>query len=129
MRGVAAGIAQTNHGVKSGIQRMSPGDGLVYYAPRTAYPDGAALKEFTAIGRVADADPWQADEGEFQPWRRSIDYDATAHSAPIAPLLEVLEFTRGNRNWGFVLRRGQVELSHHDFAVIADAMGSRLPAE
>ena len=62
LRGVALGIAQTNHGVKSGIKRMQPGDGLVYYSPKTSYPDGDPLREFTAIGRIADGEAWQADE-------------------------------------------------------------------
>jgi hypothetical protein len=57
LRGVAGGFAQTNHGVKSGIQRMGPGDGLVYYSPKTAYPDGEPLRQFTAIGVVVDAPP------------------------------------------------------------------------
>ena len=43
---------------------------------------------------------------------------------PIAPLLEVLELTRGNRNWGFIMRRGQVEVTAHDFGVIATEMGA-----
>lgn len=32
LRGVALGIVQTSHGAKSGIQRMSPGDGPVSYS-------------------------------------------------------------------------------------------------
>ena len=124
LRGVALAFAQTNHGVKSGIQRMKPGDGLVYYSPKTAYPEGDQLREFTAIGVIADAEPWQEEEGTFQPWRRTVDYDAAATATPIAPLLEVLELTRGNKNWGFIMRRGQVEISEHDFRVIAGQMGS-----
>lgn len=126
LRGVAGGFAQTNHGVKTGIQRMSPGDGLVYYSPKTAYPDGDPLREFTAIGRIADHEPWQEDEGEWKPWRRKVDYDTTAAATPIAPLLDVLELTRGNSNWGFIMRRGQVEITQHDFELIAREMGSSL---
>lgn len=127
LRGVELGIVQTNHGAKSGIQRMQPGDGLIYYSPKTAYPDGDPLREFTAIGIIANADPWQADESSmvgatFTPWRRTVDYARDATATPIAPLLEVLELTRGNRNWGFIMRRGQVELTKHDFDVIAHAM-------
>lgn len=126
LRGVALGIVQTNHGAKSGIQRMQPGDGLVFYSPKTAYPEGDALREFTAIGTVKEGDAWQADEGDFRPWRRSVEYDPAARAAPIAPLLDVLELTRGNRNWGLIMRRGQVELSEHDFRVIARQLGSAL---
>jgi hypothetical protein len=64
------------------------------------------------------------EEGTFQPWRRKVEYDAGAKATPIAPLLDVLELTRGNKNWGFIMRRGQVEISEHDFRVIAGQMGS-----
>jgi hypothetical protein len=36
----------------------------------------------------------------------------------------VLELTRGKKNWGFIMRRGQVEMSQHDFDVIAREMGA-----
>ena len=120
-QGVEQAIAQTNHGVRGGIQRMSPGDGLVYYSPRESYPDGIQLRHFTAIGFVADAEPWQTETGL---WRRTVDYDRSATSTPIAPLLDELLFTRGNSNWGFVMRRGQLEISQHDFGVIAREMGA-----
>ena len=120
LRGVDLGTVQTNHGVRSGIQRMAPGDGLVYYSPKTAYPDGDPLREFTAIGVVVDSEPWQSETGL---WRRVVTY-TTAHSTPIAPLLDALELTRGNKNWGFIMRRGQVEISQHDFDVIAGEMGA-----
>ena len=111
LRGIELGIVQTNHGVRSGIQRMSAGDGLVFYSPKTAYPDGDPLREFTGIGIVADGEPWQEvpsqpGEGDFRPWRRAVRF-APADATPIAPLLEVLEVTRGNRNWGFMMRRAR----------------------
>jgi len=123
LRGVSLGIAQTNHGAAS-IKRLQPGDGLVYYSPKTSYPDGDPLREFTAIGRIADGDAWQADVDDRHPWRRAVEYDESAHSTPIAPLLEVLELTRGNRNWGFIMRRGQIEVTQHDFELIAAEMGA-----
>lgn len=128
LRGVSLGIAQTNHGARSGIQRMRPGDGLVYYSPKTDYPQGDRLREFTAIGRIADGDAWQVDAelmtGDVRPWRRKVEYDELAHAVPIAPLLEVLELTRGNPNWGLLMRRGQVEVTPRDFGVIAAEMGA-----
>lgn len=124
LRGVELGIVQTNHGVKSGIQRMKPGDGLVYYSPKTAYPVGDPLREFTAIGVIAEGEAWQENEGEFNPWRRHVRYDKTARAAPIAPLLDVLELTRGNKNWGFIMRRGQVEITESDFETVAREMGA-----
>lgn len=124
LRGVSLGIAQTSHGARAGIQRMRPGDLLVYYSPKTRYPDGEPLREFTAIGRVSEGEAWQAEAGEFRPWRRRVEYDESAHAVPISPLLEVLELTRGNRNWGMTMRRGQVEVTPGDFAIIATEMGA-----
>ena len=124
LRGVELGIAQTNHGAKAGVQRMQPGDGFVFYSPKTSYPEGDPLREFTAIGRIAPGEAWQADDGDFHPWRRKVDYDGGAHPIPIAPLLDVLDLTRGHRNWGFAMRRGHLELTEHDFGVIAREMGA-----
>ncbi|MDB5518551.1 MAG: hypothetical protein JWQ17_5309 [Tardiphaga sp.] len=66
----------------------------------------------------------QADTGGgFCPFRRDVDWRA-AVEAPIKPLLGHLEFTTAGRNWGFQLRFGLFEISEHDMAVIAAAMGA-----
>jgi hypothetical protein len=127
LRGVELGIAQTNHGAQSGVKRMQPGDGFVYYSPKTSYPEGEPLREFTAIGRIAEGEPWQAESDPdmmagIRPWRRRVDYALEARPTPIAPLLPVLDLTRGNSNWGFIMRRGHLEITKHDFDVIAEAM-------
>lgn len=124
LRAVALGIAQVNHGSKAGMQRMRPGDGVAYYSPKTAYPEGDPLREFTAIGVVDEGEPWQAEDGDVRPWRRRVLYVEGIRPAPIGSLLDVLELTRGRANWGIILRRGLVELSGHDFAHIAEAMGA-----
>jgi hypothetical protein len=129
-RGVDQGIAQVNHGSKAGVAKLRPGDGLVYYSPKSTYPDGPALRTFTAIGRIADGDPWQAapvsmgSRGEVSPWRRRVEYLDGAIEAKIEPLLAVLELTRSTPNWGWLMRRGLLELTDGDFAVIAREMGA-----
>jgi hypothetical protein len=124
LRGVSQGIAQTNHGAKFGVARMAPGDGFVYYSPKDVYPDGHSLRAFTAIGTVAPGEVWQAEQGDFRPWRRKVDWDGSAEAAPITPLLDVLDLTRGIRNWGLQLQKGHLELSEHDFGIIASQMGA-----
>jgi hypothetical protein len=121
LRGVERGIAQIGHGKAAGLRRMSAGDGFVYYSPRSAYPEGAPVQAFTAIGRVADDEVWQADEGDFKPWRRRIDYEPDAHETPIADLKDRLALT-ATPNWGYALRRGLLELTPEDFALIHAAM-------
>ncbi len=101
---------------------MGESDGLVYYSPKTDI-DGEPLKQFTAIGRIADDEVYQADElGNFRPWRRRIDYDLDAIDTSIRPLLPVLDLTRDNPNWGYQLRRGLLEISRRDFEVIRQQM-------
>jgi hypothetical protein len=122
-RGVELGIAQIGHGRRGPLLRMAPGDGLVYYSPRETLGSNRPLRAFTAIGRVADGEVWQADEGEFQPWRRRVDYVADTADVAVADLDGRLELT-ARPSWGHALRRGLVPLSAADFAVIGGAMGA-----
>src|SRR5664280_67128 len=85
-RGVGLGIAQIGHGKRGGLDRMRPGDWLIYYSPRVSLGSKEPLQAFTAIGRVADEEVWQADEGDFKPWRRRVDYDAGAVETPLQSL-------------------------------------------
>jgi hypothetical protein len=117
-RGVSLGIAQLGHGKRDGLARLSPGDWLVYYSPRTSLHDGAMLQAFTAIGEVADPEIWQADEGSFRPWRRRVRY-LPAKAAAIRDLS--LDLT-AQPSWGYQLRRGLIALSERDFQLIHSAM-------
>ncbi|MGX1776291.1 EVE domain-containing protein [Nocardia brasiliensis] len=127
LRGVELGITQANHGKRAAVERMRPGDGLIYYSPRTGIRSGAPVRAFTAIGTVDERPVWQAEPAElpgggcFQPWRRSISYRADAKETAIDDLRGQLDLT-GTPNWGMVLRRGLIELTAHDHAVIARAM-------
>ena len=60
--------------------------------------------------------------GGFCPFRRDVDWFATS-DAPMQPLLETLDFTRGNKNWGYQLRFGLFAISDNDIRTIAQAMG------
>lgn len=118
--GVAGGFAMMNHGKLAPLQRLSPGDGLAYYSPKTAYPDGAALKAFTAIGTVGPDAPYAAEmPSGMRVFRREIDW-FNARETPISDLTDRLEFTRGN--WGMLARRGLFEVSDADFQTIRTAM-------
>ena len=121
-----AGFMQVNHGKKAPLQRIRAGDGVTYYSPAETIGAKDRLQSFTTIGRVRGEELYQGVMGgDFTPWRRNVDY-AESREAPIAPLLEQLEFTRGNRNWGYQMRFGLFEISEHDFRVIAEAMGAEV---
>ncbi|BAL87760.1 hypothetical protein AMIS_25400 [Actinoplanes missouriensis 431] len=118
-RGVDRGIAQLGHGKRAGLARLAAGDRLVYYSPRTSLRDGDPLQAFTALGVIADDEIWQADEGDFQPWRRRVGYLPGAVETPIRSL--GLDFT-AQPGWGVQLRRGLVPLGEDDFGRIHAAM-------
>ena len=117
-RGRVEGIIQANHGKEAPLKRMRPGDGVVIYSPRLSYPDGDALQAFTQIGRIAAGDVFAA--GTM--WRRAVDWQAAAMPAPIRPMLDQLDITRGLPNWGAAFRFGLTKLSRGDFARISRAM-------
>ncbi len=121
------GIVQAGHGKSAPLLRMQPGDGVVIYSPRATYPDGPALQAFTAIGTIAEAAPWIGEMGGgFKPWRRAVTWTEAA-PAPIRPLLEELELTRGLASWGMAFRYGLRPLVGADFDRIIRAMGAILP--
>ncbi|WP_055525383.1 EVE domain-containing protein [Streptomyces graminilatus] len=120
-RGTKAGIVQLGHGKRPGLARLSPGDRLVYYSPRTSLRDGEPLQAFTAIGEITDDEIWQADEGDFRPWRRRARYAEHATEVPIRRFDGSLDLTSA-ANWGHQLRRGLVELTEDDFRRIRSAM-------
>ncbi|GIG61926.1 UPF0310 protein [Longispora fulva] len=119
-RGTALGIAQLGHGKRPPLARLSPGDWLVYYSPRTSMRGGEPLQAFTAIGEISDEEIWQADEGDFQPWRRRVGYLPDVTETPVRDL-EGLDLT-ADPNWGYALRRGLLELTGSDFRAIRSAM-------
>jgi hypothetical protein len=139
----AHGFVQLGHGKAGPLERMRPGDGFAYYSPRVAYPDGAPLQAFTAIGRITegaiyalDLQPGtstsatggaagnapQAGAAAEPTFRRNASF-LDALPAPIKPLLEALSFTRSKTYRGAAFRYGLVRIPREDFATIAAAMG------
>jgi hypothetical protein len=60
-RGVSGGFVMANHGRRAPLARMSPGDGVLVYSPRTAHPDGAPLRAITIVGEITGAEPEPSD--------------------------------------------------------------------
>ena len=124
-RGIKGGFTQASHGKITGPKRLGNGDRIVFYSPRTDYPDGDPLQRFTAIGSVIDDEPFQVEmTPDFHPWRRRVKFERCAE-APIQPLIGDLDFIRNKQSWGFVFRRGLFEISQADFDKIAKAMKSK----
>src|SRR5262245_361241 len=113
-RAVEGGFMQVCHGKAGPLKRIEPGDGVAYYSPAETFGGTDRLQTFTAIGRVHVGEPHLFDmSGGFRPYRRDVTW-ADATPAPIRPLLEALEFTSGNPNWGYRLRFGVLEIGERD---------------
>jgi len=127
-RGRAEGFMQVCHGKAAPLRRLAPGDRVAYYSPTATFGGQDRLQAFTAIGTLRRGSPYQVEMGEgFCPFRRDVDWLA-ARPQPIAPLLECLDLTRGQRNWGYQFRFGRLALSAADMDLIAHAMQAALPA-
>ena len=127
-RGVAGGFTQANHGKPHVLRRMAKDDWVVFYSPRTAFEHGEPLQAFTAIGRITDDAPYQAEvTPDFQPWRRNVVF-LPCTTTPIRPLLERLQFITDPQRRGYKFRFGVFRIDEPDFLLIRAAMTQPLAA-
>jgi hypothetical protein len=120
--GVEGGFTQADHGRDTRLRRLHRGDGIAFYSARTAVGTGRPLQRFTALGVVADDEPYQVEVGpDVRPWRRRVDFEQVV-AVPIRPLLPALVFIEDEDRWGLPFRRGLFEVQAADFGVIAGAL-------
>lgn len=120
--GRAEGFMQVCHGKSAPLRRLRQGDGVIYYSPAMIMGGKDRLQSFTAQGVISNDTVYQVDMGQgFLPYRRDVQWNDTMIIS-IRPLLDRLELTRGKTNWAYPFRFGLLELSEHDFKLIAEAM-------
>jgi hypothetical protein len=120
--GVEGGFTQADHGRDTRLRRLSRGDGIAFYSPRLALATGKPLQQFTALGVIADDEPYRVELGpDLVPWRRRVDFERV-RAVPIRPLLPMLGFVSDEQKWGLPFRRGLFEVTAGDFGAIAGAM-------
>ncbi len=97
-----------NHGKRAPLARMSVGDRILIYSPKTSYPDGDPLRAITFVGTVTGDAPEPSDviPGGF---RRA----ASLHEITPVPLADLRDHLPTGR-----LRFGCFELPAEDAAVI-----------
>lgn len=124
-RGAVGGFMQADHGSSTRLGRLRPGDRVAFYSPRTDYPEGEPLQQFTARGTVIGDEVYQVKLAPgFHPWRLAVEY-ADCTPAPVRPLLDQLSFITDQRNWGITFRRGLFRIPGEDFDRILAAMDAR----
>jgi EVE domain len=121
-RAVEGNFTQADHGKPDRLRRMSGGDRIAFYSPKTDYPEGDPLQAFTAIGRLVGDEVYQVDmSADFHPYRRTVEFLDCAET-PIRPLIDHLNFIEDKKRWGFRFRFGLFQVSDQDFEVIEAAM-------
>lgn len=121
-RGVEGGFTQADHGRDTRLRRLSPGDLITFYSPRTAMQSGEPLQQFTALGTVTGEAPYQVQlSPDFHPWRLEVAFEQVTPT-PINPLLGELSFITDPKRWGFPFRRGLFEVTEGDLDVIRRAL-------
>jgi hypothetical protein len=126
---VGAGFCFVDSGKRTLLSQMSEGDWLAYYSPRELQRETTPCRRFTAIGKVAAGRVSMASgsaglEGERRPMRYLRCYPVAA-----ATLVRSLSFIRNPERWGVSFRAGFFEVRREDFAVIAEAMLTRVDWE
>ena len=120
-RGVRGRLTQANHGKPHMLRRMAKGDWIVFYSPKTALDGGEPLQAFTAVGQIADNEPYQIEVSPgFVPRRRNVDF-LPANESPIRPLIEHLNFIEDKKRWGYKFRFGVFKIDDHDLELIRKA--------
>ena len=121
---VRENVAMFAHGKHEAVLRVRPGDWLAYYSPRTILKGGDEVRAFTAIGRIADGEPYESEGMAGRAgWRRRIAYERKAREASVYPLLDELSFIKDRQHWGIFFHRSLFSVSRDDFQLIAKAMG------
>lgn len=122
---VSEGVCAFSHGKKPPVARLSVGDRIVYYAPKTGIGTGDIVQAFVAMGTVTGNAPYEKQWAgkDWVAWVRDAEY-VTMQPVPVKPLLPHLSFVSNPRYWGMAFRRGQFEIQAGDFAVIEQQAGA-----
>ncbi|MCW5655923.1 EVE domain-containing protein [Hydrogenophaga sp.] len=120
------GFMQVCHGKQAPLQRLNAGDRVVYYAPTRTRGGQDKLQAFVSAGLVLPGPAYSFDMGGgFVPYRRDVAY-VPVQPAPIAPLLDALDFVEDRQHWGYRFRFGLLEVGDADMRRILRAMQAPL---
>ena len=126
-RGEAEGFCQLCHGKAQPLARMSKGDWIIYYSPKTFFGQDDPCQKFTAIGEIIGSEVYQhAMAPDFIPYRRDVRF-LTCTEVEIRPLIENLSFIKNKKQWGYAFRFGYLEIPEEDFQLIAKLMLGKSP--
>jgi predicted RNA-binding protein len=125
MIGKKDGIVQANHGKIAPLKRLSVGDKIIFYSPKTSLMNGEPLKAFTAIAEITEENIYQVElSHDFKPYRMNAKYEE-CNEVKIIPLIEYLNFIQNKKSWGYMFRFGLFKIPKDDFELIYSKMKKR----
>ena len=121
-RGVQGGFIQANHGKEGPLNRIRPKDWIMVYSPKETFEGDTKLQAFTAIGQAINDKVYAVSmTRDFHPFRRNVHF-YPCREAPIAPLVDDLQFITNKKSWGFPFRFGFFEIKEEDFIRIRSTL-------
>jgi len=122
LNGIDGGYCQLCHGKAQPLQRMNPGDWILYYSSTEKLGGTEPCQKFTAIGEVTGDCVYEIEMAPgYMPHRRDVLF-LSARSVDIRPLIPQLSFIRDKTHWGSVFRFGFLEIPRVDFVLVATKM-------
>lgn len=116
------GIAQFCHGKLWPARKLSEGDWIIYYSPKTQMRGNVPCKSFTALGQVIDSKAYQVEQlPGFSPHRRQVQY-LNSQKVAMEEVKKTLLFVHKSPNWGMLIRQGFFEIESEDFHTIKKLM-------
>ena len=132
-KGVEGGFTQYGHGKRAALERLSPGDIIIFYSAReTIARNSPVVQRFTAHAKVSETPVYQvAVSSTFKPWRKNVEFTRGSNfkSVHIRPLIAKLDFIRDKKHWGIAFRRGLFEIPEKDYRIIEEKMFAKGPKE
>ncbi|MFN0115611.1 MAG: EVE domain-containing protein [Paracoccaceae bacterium] len=121
------GFVAFSHGRESAVQRLNPGDRVIFYAPKSEF-DGEPVQAFVAHATVTGEAPCQRAfmGAEGLSWARDAVFDPVGEVG-VRPLIDELGFVKDKAHWGMAFRQGGFKISREDYERIARAMLGREP--
>ena len=126
-KGVQGGFTQAGHGSRTGLNKLSEGDFIIFYSPRASIArSSSAVQQFTALGRITDSTAYQVEvSSTFRPFRRKMEFTRDIKSVDVRPFIDKLEFIKDKKHWGIAFRTGLFPISQKDYELISKEMTSK----
>jgi len=121
-RAEEGGYIQLSQGKFGPLEKMSPGDWLIYYSPKAKVEGKELCQKFTAICKVTGEHPYEEEIFPgFAPYRLAAEY-LPSKEVDMEPLVKKLNFIENRKNWGFRFKFGCFKVDESAFDIIKNLM-------